>query len=50
MKLEKKDKQYDFANLSEAEIQQVSSLEQTISMEKGEEVILIAYRENESSS
>jgi len=40
-------KQYDFANLSEEEIKQVNSLEKTISTEKGEEIILIAYKEND---
>lgn len=40
---------YDFANLSETEIKQVNSLEQSISEEKGEEIILVAYRENDSN-
>ncbi|WP_164215761.1 hypothetical protein [Virgibacillus sp. YIM 98842] len=41
MKMEKK--QYDPANLSETTLQQVRSLEKTLSEEKGEEIILIAY-------
>lgn|GEM_PF-5749300 len=41
-----KEKQYDIANLSNEELQQVSTLEKTISREKGEEVVLIAYKED----
>lgn len=41
MKIDKK--QYDVANLSNTPIQQVRSLEKTLSEEKGEEVVLIAY-------
>lgn len=40
-------KQYNLANLSGTTLQQVRSLEKTLSEEKGEEVILIAY-ENDS--
>ena len=36
-------KQYDPANLSTATLQQVRSLEKTLSEENGEEVILVAY-------
>jgi len=43
-----KDNQYDFANLSSEELQQVSSLEKTMSKDKGEEVVLIAYKENKN--
>ena len=41
----KKNNQYNFANLSDTELEQVSSLEKTISKEKDEEVILVAYKE-----
>lgn len=34
---------YDLANLPDPILQQVRSLEKTLSEEKGEEVILIAY-------
>lgn len=34
---------YDLANLPDSILQQVRSLEKTLSEEKGEEVILIAY-------
>jgi hypothetical protein len=44
MKME--EKQYDFANLSNLDLQQISLLEKTLSEEKGEEVILIAYKDN----
>lgn len=44
MKIEKK--QYDFANLSNTDLQQVSFLEKTLSEEKGEKVILIAYQDH----
>lgn len=40
-------KKFDFANLSETELQRVSSLEKAMSEEKGEEVVLIAYQEND---
>jgi len=43
--MEKKNNQYNFANLSDTELEQVSSLEKTISKEKDEEVILVAYKE-----
>ena len=45
--MENKDKLYDIANLSDEELHQISSLEKTISNEKGEEVVLVAYKENE---
>ncbi|GAB3794367.1 hypothetical protein [Virgibacillus kimchii] len=37
---------YDPANLSDETLQQVRSLEKTLSKEKGEEIILIAYENN----
>jgi hypothetical protein len=43
MKMEKK--QYDIANLSHSDLQQISNLEKILSKEKGEEVILIAYQD-----
>ena len=39
--------QYDFANLSNTDLQQISMLEKTLSKEKGEEVILIAYQDQD---
>ncbi|MCQ6276779.1 hypothetical protein JMM81_17885 [Bacillus sp. V3B] len=42
-------KQYDFANLSNTDLQQVSILEKTLSEEKGEEVILIAYQDDKNN-
>lgn len=45
MKMDKK--QYDFANLSHTELEQLHSLEKTLSREKGEEVILIAYQDQQ---
>jgi len=44
--MEKQNKQYDIANLSQEELQQVSSLEKIISKEKGEGVVLVAYKDN----
>ena len=43
MKMEKK--QYDIANLSNTDLHQISTLETVLSKEKGEEVILIAYQD-----
>ena len=40
--------QYDFANLSNTDLQQISMLEKTLSKEKGEEVILIAYQDQDN--
>lgn len=37
---------YDLANLPDSILQQVRSLEKTLSEEKGEEVILIAYEKH----
>ncbi|MEC1891938.1 MAG: hypothetical protein ACQEW2_19325 [Bacillota bacterium] len=39
------DKEYQFANLSDGDLQQVHNLEKRLSEEKGEEVILIAYHD-----
>ena len=39
--------QYDFANLSNTDLHQISMLEKTLSKEKGEEVILIAYQDQD---
>lgn len=39
-------KQFDFANLSDTDIQQVNLLEKTLSEEKEEKIILIAYQNN----
>ncbi len=39
--------QYDFANLSNTDLQQISTLEKILSKEKGEEVILIAYQDQD---
>ncbi|WP_197204841.1 hypothetical protein [Cytobacillus firmus] len=39
------DKEYQFANLSDGDLQQVHNLEKHLSEEKGEEVILIAYHD-----
>lgn len=44
--MKNKQKQYDFANLSNIDRQQVNSLEKIISEEKGKEVVLVAYQEN----
>lgn len=38
--------QLSFANLSPSDIEQINSLEKTLSEQKGEQVILIAYQEN----
>lgn len=38
-------KQYDLANLSNTDLQQVSFLEKALSEKRGEEVILIAYQD-----
>ena len=38
-------KQYDIANLSNTDLRQISTLEKILSKEKGEEVILIAYQD-----
>ena len=38
-------KQYDIANLSNSDLHQISTLEKILSKEKGEEVILIAYQD-----
>jgi len=46
--MERKNKQFDIANLSDEELHQVSSLEKEMSNEKGEEVVLIAYKGNEN--
>lgn len=46
-KLMNKD-QFNVAHLTEKEIQQLHSLEKTLSAEKGEEVILIAYQEEQN--
>lgn len=42
-------KQYDFANLSNTDLQQIHELEQKLSEQKGEEVILIAYQDEMKS-
>jgi len=42
--MENQEKMYDIANLSNEELQQISSLEKTMSKEKGEEVVLVAYK------
>lgn len=39
------DKEYQFANLSSEDLQQLHNLEKQLSDEKGEEVILIAYHD-----
>lgn len=39
-------KKYDFAHLSESDLNHVNILENTLSEEKGEKVILIAYEDN----
>ncbi|WP_187143729.1 hypothetical protein [Bacillus tuaregi] len=41
----KKKDQYEFANLSNKELKQVNSLQKELSKESGEEVVLIAYEE-----
>ncbi|MGG3805221.1 hypothetical protein [Metabacillus fastidiosus] len=40
-------KQYNFADLSDAALEQVNFLEKTLSEEKGEKVILIAYEDQQ---
>ncbi|WP_338448830.1 hypothetical protein R4Z09_21800 [Niallia oryzisoli] len=39
----KNNDQYDFANLSNSELKQVNSLQEELSKETGEDVVLIAY-------
>ncbi|WP_404357307.1 hypothetical protein LG291_02890 [Cytobacillus firmus] len=43
------DKEYQFANLSGGDLQQVHNLEKRLSEEKGEEVILIAYHDQKEN-
>ncbi|MEH6989673.1 hypothetical protein [Cytobacillus firmus] len=43
------DKEYQFANLSDGDLQQVHNLEKRLSDEKGEEVILIAYHDQKEN-
>ena len=42
--MENKRDEFHLANLSEKEIEQLKNLEKTFSTEKGEEIILIAYK------
>ncbi|MEK3856340.1 hypothetical protein [Cytobacillus sp. FSL H8-0458] len=42
-------KEYQFANLSDGDLQQVHNLEKRLSEEKGEEVILIAYHDQKEN-
>ncbi|RBP90089.1 hypothetical protein DFO70_110196 [Cytobacillus firmus] len=44
------DKEYQFANLSDGDLQQVHNLEKRLSEEKGEEVILIAYHDHKENN
>lgn len=44
--MENNTKQYDIASLSNIDLQQVNSLEKKMSEEKGKEVVLVAYQEN----
>ncbi len=37
--------QFNFANLSQSDLEQISMLEKTLTEKKGEEVILIAYQD-----
>lgn len=41
-------KQFDLANLSDMTLQQVRSLEKTLSEEKREEVVLVAYENHDN--
>ncbi|WP_179289087.1 hypothetical protein [Bacillus sp. 7894-2] len=43
------DNEYQFANLSDGDLQQVHNLEKRLSEEKGEEVILIAYHDQKEN-
>ncbi|WP_191090553.1 hypothetical protein [Niallia endozanthoxylica] len=40
--------QYNFANLSSSDLEQVNSLQKSLSEKKGEEVILIAYEDHKN--
>jgi len=40
--------QYNFANLSSTDIEQVNALQKTLSNKKGEDVILIAYQDSKN--
>lgn len=47
--MENKNEQFNVANLSDDEVKQVNTLEKSISKEKGEEVILVAYKNNQNN-
>ncbi len=40
--------QFNFANLSQSDLEQISMLEKTLTEKKGEEVILIAYQDKQN--
>jgi hypothetical protein len=40
--------QFNFANLSQNDLEQISMLEKTLTEKKGEEVILIAYQDKQN--
>lgn len=42
--MEGKNNQFDVAQLSDAEVKQVNTLEKSMSDEKGEEIVLVAYK------
>jgi hypothetical protein len=39
--------QFNFANLSQSDLEQISMLEKSLSQKKGEEVVLIAYQDKQ---
>lgn len=45
--MEHKDNEFNLASLSDAEVKQVNTLEKTMSDEKGEDIVLVAYRSRE---
>ncbi len=40
--------QYDFANLSSSDLEQINFLQKSLSDKRGEEVILIAYEDHKN--
>lgn len=48
-KMDNKNNQFDVARLSDEEVSKVNTLEKSMSDEKGEEIVLIAYKHQDKT-